>query len=88
MNIKRRLRTLKNEIDEMREAISDADALTRFKKLHAQGVAPGDLSSIVGGDWNAVQSPLLRESQHRERWQHAAPMILVAMESDEPVVSA
>lgn len=55
------------------------ERIERFKQLAAQRIRFEDVRAIAVGQWDAVTSPILLVSKHRDRWEQAAPVILQIM---------
>jgi|GEM_PF-3223330 hypothetical protein len=81
MNLETRVRALEKQIAQGERGETWQDRIDRFMRsfgtpLAAQGIRFEDVRAIAVGQWDAVTSPVLLASKHRERWELAAPEIL------------
>jgi hypothetical protein len=86
MSIETRVRALEKQLAQDEHGETWKERIERFMRsitnaeLCAQGIALTDIQAIAVGQWDAVTSPLLLASEHRERWERAAPAIIQMME--------
>lgn len=79
MSIETRVRALEKHLAQDARGESWQERVDRFSQLAAQGIRFEDLQAIAAGQWGNVTSPMLLASRHRDRWEHAAPALLVAL---------
>lgn len=82
MNLETRVRALEKQLAQNTRGETWQERIERFKELYAQGISFADVRAIAVGQWDAVTSPVLLASSHRERWERAAPALLLALKQD------
>jgi hypothetical protein len=58
----------------MKQSTQNAD--TRAALAWVRGVTPDDVRAIDRREWAQVRNDGLRNTKHRERWEHAARVVI------------
>jgi len=82
MNLETRVRALEKQLAQNTRGETWQERIDRFKELAAQGIRFEDVRAIAVGQWDAVTAPVLLATKHRERWERAAPALLLMLEQD------
>lgn len=79
---------LTKRIADLESCVGDHDTAKQIERIKQMRVTRADLERIARGEWDRVQDEALRAMSHRERWEHAAPVIVTALDHDSPSAPA
>lgn len=82
MNIETRVRALEKLLAQGERGETQQERIAKFLELAAQGFSYADIRAIAAEQWDNVTAPVLLASRHRDRWERAAPALLLMLEQD------